>query len=136
MMLVDSNVLIDLIEGTSAWSEWSRHAVAKAQAIGPLVINHIIVAELASLIEDEEGLEAMIASFGLSIVAFDIAGALRSGKAFHDYRRRGGKRTAILADFLIAGHASALGASLMTRDKRKIASYFPELTLITPETEA
>ena len=41
----------------------------------------------------------------------------------------------MIADFLIAGHAVVLNAALVTRDKRRIASYFPELTLITPESD-
>jgi len=40
----------------------------------------------------------------------------------------------MLADVLIAGRVVALCTSLMTRDRR-LSFYFPDLTLITPETD-
>lgn len=49
--------------------------------------------------------------------------------------KRGGRREKLLADFLIGGQASSMGAELMTRDPRMYRSYFPELPLITPETD-
>lgn len=77
--------------------------------------------------------EALVAA-DVSLVEMDVAAALRAAAAFREYRRRGGSRRTILPDFLIAGHAVALGATFVTRDRR-LGSYFPDLTLITPETQ-
>ncbi len=62
--------------------------------------------------------------------------AIRAGQAHRLYRDRGGTRDAILADFLIGAHAAVRRAPLITRDRQRFASYFPELTIIAPETTA
>ena len=71
---------------------------------------------------------------GIVTLPLDERAAFRAGQAHAAYRRAGGERQAILADFLIAGHASVLDAALVTRDRQRFASYFPELRLIAPET--
>jgi len=38
-------------------------------------------------------------------------------------------------DFFIGGHAQAAGAAILTRDARFYRSYFPQVELITPETQ-
>ncbi len=75
----------------------------------------------------------MLDTFHVQLFELDIGVALVAGRAHRSYRQRGGVRQTILPDFLIAGHAEVLGASLMTRDRR-LASYFPSLSFITPET--
>lgn len=135
MIFVDTNVLIDVMEAESAWTAWSQSTIASMSTSRELVVNHIVLAELSGHFAQEAHVETLLRTMGVDVAAMTIEAALRSGRAFRDYRRKGGERPSILADFLIAGHASALGATLMTRDKRRIASYFPELTLITPETD-
>ena len=134
MILVDTNVLIDVLLA-GEWTEWSDRALASARIDDELAVNHVVVAELAGRFADEAAVLDAMERFAVTILPFSTRAALRSGQAFREYRRRGGTRETILADFLVAGHAAALGAKLLTRDKRKIASYFPELTLITPETD-
>ena len=51
-----------------------------------------------------------------------------------DYRRSGGPKTNVLADFFIGAHASVLGVELVTRDTSRYRSYFPRLGLISPGT--
>ena len=55
-----------------------------------------------------------------------------AGKAFQNYRSRGGTRTGVLPDFFIGAHAVAEKLSLLTRDVRGYRSYFPTIALITP----
>lgn len=43
--------------------------------------------------------------------------------------------THVLPDFLIAVHAIVLDQLLLTRDPALYRRYFPELSLITPETD-
>lgn len=67
-------------------------------------------------------------------VEFEIeAGVVRvAGRAFVEYRRRGGVRTLPLPDFYIGAHAAISGYSLLTRDARRYAGYFPKVRLIAP----
>ena len=134
MTFIDSNVLIDLTRPDGEWADWSTEAVGAASADGRLVINPIVLAEFsvgyASLLVALDYLDRL----GIDIVPLDNASAHLAGQAHRAYRRSGGERRAILADFLIGAHAQTLGATLITRDRARFATYFPTLTLITPET--
>jgi predicted nucleic acid-binding protein len=48
------------------------------------------------------------------------------------YRRRGGTRRSPLPDFFIGAHAAIAGYLLMTRDAARYRTYYPKLSLITP----
>jgi predicted nucleic acid-binding protein len=135
VIFVDTNIVIDLIEQPDTCeAAWSREAFRDASA-DTVVSNLIVLAKFAGQVSAADMAEATFASLDIALVDLTVAAALRSAEAFREYRRRGGARTAMLADFLIAGHAVSLGASLLTRNRR-LASYFTDLTLITPEIEA
>ncbi|HEU0066764.1 MAG TPA: type II toxin-antitoxin system VapC family toxin [Sphingomonas sp.] len=134
MIFLDSNIIIDLIEATSRWSAWARHSVARVAATMPCVTNAVVMAETASHFDDVATQLDYFADVRLGLRDIGPAAAYRAGRAHRAYRRAGGDRSAILPDFLIGGHAVDLGATLVTRDRQRFASYFPDLTLITPET--
>ena len=135
MILVDSNILIDLLEEGSRWFDWSRRAVGASQGEGSLIVNAVIRAETAGRFADADEQSAFLDDLSIATVDIDAAAAFRAGRAFREYRRRGGAREAILADFLVGGHASALGAALLTRDRQRFAGYFPEVNIISPESD-
>jgi predicted nucleic acid-binding protein len=56
-----------------------------------------------------------------------------AGKAFSQYRRRGGTKTSPLPDFFIGAQASVLNVPLLTRDPTRYRTYFPKVELITPK---
>jgi predicted nucleic acid-binding protein len=49
------------------------------------------------------------------------------------YRRRGGQKQNVLADFYIGAHAAVSRYPILTRDTRRYSTYFSDLKLITPE---
>lgn len=134
MILLDTNILIDLF-GTDdhPGAQWSRDAYDRLSDRGEFACNLIVLAELAAEGAPADVVLEQCDIFRVRIVDLDVDSAFAAGRAHRRYRLRGGTRQAVLADFLIAGHAEAVGASLMTRDRR-IAGYFPDLNLITPET--
>lgn len=132
MILLDTNVLLDLFAAEPD-ARWARAAIAH-HVDEKLVVNHVIRAEFASRFVDTAEQSRYLSGARIETIGMDDLAAFRAGHAFREYRRRDGERTAILADFLIGGHAAALGAALMTRDRGRFAGYFPDLTLITPET--
>jgi hypothetical protein len=49
-----------------------------------------------------------------------------------EYRRRGGNRTSPLPDFHLDAPAAVSGPTLLTRDARRSAGYFPKVRLMAP----
>lgn len=134
MILIDTNVIVDLLgTGRTEQVAWSRAAYARALATEPLCANHVVLAEVAAGAARPDELPDDLDRLQIELLPLSNQAALAAGLAFAVYRRRGGSRETILPDFLIAGHAQAVGAALMTRDRR-LTSYFPDLHLITPET--
>jgi len=130
-LLIDSNVLIDMIDPSSSWHDWSAGRAAMLLNAGEtLTINPIIYAEVSIPFEDAKTVEALLAPFAREALPFEAA--FHAGKAFQIYRRRGGARTSPLPDFFIGAHALVAGHRLLTRDATRYRTYFPELELIAP----
>ena len=132
MILVDSNVLIDIIGGDPVWSRWSAAALADAADREDVAINPIIYADISTGFATEVSLEATLAPTGLRRLPLPFAAAFVAGKAFLEYRRRGGARTSPLPDFYIGAHAAVSGLVLLTRDAGRYRGYFPGVALIAP----
>jgi len=62
----------------------------------------------------------------------DVDAARTAGVAWADYRRRGGSRKRVIADFLIGAHALAYADRLLTRDRGFYRSYFSGLEIFDP----
>jgi predicted nucleic acid-binding protein len=132
MVLVDSNVLIDIFTDDPEWAEWSAAALEDAAVQSELAINPIIYAELAAGFRRASALEKALAPWPLIKLALPFAAAHIAGQAFVRYRRDGGDRRAPLPDFYIGAHALHEGHRLLTRDAARYRRHFPGLVLITP----
>ena len=132
MILVDSNVLLDVVTTDPTWANWSQAALENAASRDRLAINDVIYAELSVRYTRIEDLDAMVAQTSATIEPIPRAGLFLAGKIFQQYRAAGGTRTGVLPDFFIGAHAATAGAPLITRDPRRYRTYFPSLTLIAP----
>lgn len=133
-VLVDSNVFLDVFTEDAVWLEWSSAALADAGNAGRLVINPIIYAEISIRFSQMEELDELLAGTGPDREPVTDQMAFLAGKAYIDYRRRGGLKRSPLPDFFIGAHAAIAGYSLLTRDPLRYRSYFPKLAIITPDT--
>jgi hypothetical protein len=129
-VLVDTNILVDITNGTGKWAEWSREKVA--EFYGGLHINPVIYSELCVPLESYDEAEAMVMSLGLVYLEFPREALFLAARAFRRYRRQGGTKTSPLPDFFIGAHALVLGIPILTRDVSRYITYFPELRLISP----
>ncbi len=132
MVLVDANVLLDLVTGPNAWSDWSASALRRAAAEGPLFANDVIFAEVSIGFLRIDDAERVFAEAKVALAPMPRLALFRAGKAFHEYLRRGGARTGVLPEFFIGAHAAAAGWRLLTRDGGRYRSYFPEVPLVAP----
>lgn len=131
--LVDSNVILDLATDDKAWGPWSAEALSRAADESSLAINPLIYAEVSIGFATVEELEQRLPAAVFMRLALPYEAAFLAGKAFLSYRRRGGKRSAPLADFYIGAHAAVSGLRLLTRDARRYRTYFPTVELIAPK---
>lgn len=132
MIVVDSCVLIDVASADARWADWSVAQLDTWSERGPLVINAIVYAELASGFDTIEALEEFAAAAALDLRAPARSALYLAGRARALYRQRGGKRAGLLADFVIGAHAADLGCPVLTRDVSRFRSYFPRLELVSP----
>ena len=133
MILVDSNVIIDVLSNDPNWSDWSQAALIDAADRDDVAINPIIYAEISAGFTTLSDLDAHVGPGSFRRLALPYRAAFVAGRAFVEYRRRGGVRTAPLPDFYIGAHAAVDGLKLLTRDARRYTGYFPTLRLITPD---
>lgn len=133
MILVDSNVIIDVLGADPAWRAWSEAALIDAANSDEIAVNPIIYAEVASGFETMAAVDEQFYAGAFRRLALPYEAAFVAGRAFVDYRRRGGARTSPLPDFYIGAHAAVAGLKLLTRDAKRYASYFPMVELIAPD---
>ena len=132
MILVDTNVLLDVAESDPAWADWSQRQLEHLALTDTLTINPVIYTEFSIGYARIEEVEAVLAAVALPIAPMPREALFLAGKAFLQYRQRGGSRSGVLPDFLIGAHASVEGWRLLTRDIARYRSYFPGLQLIAP----
>lgn len=133
MTLVDTNVLLDIATSDANWREWSLEQLETASLAGPLIVNSVVYAELAARYDNRDELDNFIGRLGMEFHEVPLDGLFLAGKVFQQYRRRGGTRTGVLSDFFIGAHAAVAGLPLLTRDRSRYATYFPDVQLIAPE---
>ena len=133
MLLVDTNVLVDVLEDDPAWAEWSIGQLRSQSKIHRLAINPIIYAELSAIFSTLEALDDTLDDLDLILLEIPRPALFLAGKAFVRYRRAGGGKYNVLADFFIGAHAAVSGYPILTRDTRRYVTYFSGVTLIAPD---
>jgi predicted nucleic acid-binding protein len=131
--LVDSNVLLDILTEDPVWGSWSTDALADAAETGPLYINPIVYSEVSIRFSTVEAVEEALPSKDFRREPIPWAAAFLAGKVFLDYRRSKGTKSTTLPDFFIGAHAAIANLALLTRDVGRYRTYFPTVSLITPE---
>lgn len=132
MLLVDTNVLLDVLQDDPRWAEWSMGQLRAQAAIHELVINPIIYAEVSLSFSTIEALERVLSTMGVVVREIPAPALFLAAKAFAQYRRRGGSKAQVLPDFFIGAHAAVDGWPLLTRDASRFQTYFPTLNVLQP----
>ena len=132
MLLVDTNVLVDVLADDPEWADWSIGQLRAQSQIHRLAINPIIYSELSLTFSTVEALDRTVDDLGLTMMEIPKPALFLAGKAFVRYRRQGGQKQNVLADFFIGAHAAVSRYPLLTRDTRRYSSYFADVKLIAP----
>jgi hypothetical protein len=131
-MIIDSNVLIDIINPDSVDARRVIDTFNRLSETHVQRINLVVFAETCSRFATLTVAQSVVDQLNLRMAHLAPEDAFRAGQAFQEYRRNGGPRQSILPDFLIGGQAANRGWPILTRDPKRFASYFPELTIIDP----
>lgn len=128
--LVDTNVLVDIINDDPTFAEASILALEECSKNGILVINPVIYGEVGAIFDSLEELDSIlpVETFRRDDLMWEAS--FLAGQAFRRYRKNKGQKKRVLADFLIGAHASVAGFGLITRDNG-YAKYF-QLELLNP----
>jgi predicted nucleic acid-binding protein len=133
VILVDTNVLIDILGDDPEYRGWSQRELDRALINHQLAINPVVYAEISPPYATQVALDEVLAIMKINIEPMSTRALFLAGKAHHAYRRRGGTQSRALPDFLVGAQAAALDVALITRDVSRYWTYFPKLRLIAPE---
>ena len=127
---VDSSILLDVLTDDPARRAKSLAALREARQVGPLLICPIVWSEVRAFFSDAATLHRAFTDAGLTYDGFDRDCADLAGEMWREYRARGGKRTRLIADFLIGAHAHIRGGRLLTHDRGFYRRYFGGLQIL------
>jgi len=117
VVLVDTNVLLDVLQDDPQWADWSQGQLEAASLTDSLAVNAIIYSELSMAFDRIEELEVVLAEASLSVEPIPREALFLAGKSFLTYRRtRKGTKQGVLPDFYIGAHAAVGGLPILTRD--------------------
>ena len=132
MILVDTNVFVDVIHLDPVWLDWSLRELSRARQEAALVTNYVVYAELHTHNTAGPHIDAFLDKLGVQVQELTRPAAQLAATAFRNYRQRGGTKTGVLPDFFIGAHAVTQGHKLLTRDAGRYKTYFPKIKLICP----
>lgn len=130
--LVDTNVLIDLVQDDPTWGQWSETQLFAALQRGNLVINAVGYAELVPAFDDMPALDTFLKRAKITVKDISRPVAYLAGTAFLRYRKSKGTKTGVLADFFIGAQAQSEGWTILTRDAARYKTYFSGVKLVCP----
>ena len=129
---VDTSVLLDVFGADRQFGPASRDAIRTCLSQGALIACDIVWAEVAGAFSSGERARNALGTLGVTFEPLAAGDALAAGQSWRDYRRAGGRRERVIADFLIAAHAAGHADQLLTRDRGFYRRYFEGLLIIDP----
>lgn len=131
---VDTSVLLDIFFNEPDFCGPSLEAFRACLAAGPVVACDVVWAEVRAVFGDGDAASRAFAGFPVTYSAIDVRATSRAGAAWRVYRRGGGPRTRVAADFLIGAHALEQADRLLTRDRGFHRLAFSDLVIVDPST--
>jgi predicted nucleic acid-binding protein len=129
---IDTNILLDILVPNEEYYEVSADALEESATAGSLVICDMVYAELCIHFRIQHECDAFLESNEIRVQALAREAHFLASRAWRTYREQGGKRTRILADFLIGAHAQKQATRLLSRDRGFYHKLFPSLNILDP----
>ena len=132
MLLVDTNVLVNVLQDDPQWADWSIGQLRAQASIHQLAINPIIHAEMSLSFSTLEGLDGAMSTLALELRESPRPALFLAARAFVQYRKRGDSKQQVLPDFFIGAHAAVEGWPLLIRNPSRLRTCLPTLDVIAP----
>jgi predicted nucleic acid-binding protein len=132
---VDTNVLLDVLGADATFGPRSAEALRRCIAEGGVLACEVVWAETGASFEDASTAESAFSRLRVDYSPLDCATSLTAGRAWRSYRKAGGARERVIADFLIGAHASHRADRLLSRDRGFYRRYFDELRVLDPSED-
>lgn len=130
---LDTNIILSVLTGDATEVHGGHQVIKAAGQAGQLVTSVIVYAEVAANFPSQSRADDFFRLLNCRIEPLEDATAFLAAQFFWQYKRRGGGRSRILPDFLIAAHAQLRADRLLTRDKRFFKEAFPKLRAVSPD---
>lgn len=129
---IDTNILLDILIPNEEFCDLAIAAVENAAGSGSLVICDLVYAELCIHFATQHACDEFLAGNGIRVEPLCREAHFLAGRIWREYRKQGGLRSRILADFLIGSHAQSQATRLLSRDRGFYRKLFPALLVIDP----
>jgi predicted nucleic acid-binding protein len=129
---VDTSVLLDILGADPTFGRRSATALRKCIAEGSVIACEVVWAETSALFAEAIAGEESFTKLRVDFSPVGATDSIAAGEAWREYRRAGGARGRVIADFLVGAHAMARADRLLTRDRGFYRRYFEGLAIIDP----
>ncbi len=127
---LDTSILLDILVDDPTYADRSEIHLAKVFEQGSLIVSPAVYAELVPQAQNRQQLDEWLAQCGIQVTPTTGDHAFTAGVAHVAYRKAGGRRQRILADFFIGAHALHEANQLLTRDRGFYREYFSGLHIV------
>lgn len=132
---IDTNVLLDILVPNEAFYEASLRAIESAASEGSLVVCDLVYAEICIHFNTQDECDRFFQANEIRIEPLSAESHFLASRVWRAYRKQGGQRARMLADFLIGAHARVQASRLLSRDRGFYRKLFPQLALIDPSAK-
>jgi hypothetical protein len=129
---VDTSVLVDFLNHDPEFGIASRNALRSCAGEGRLLVCDVVWAEIAGCFPSISACRDTLRELQIEFSPIEAEAAFEAGLAWKAFRKRGGARTRVAADFLVGAHALVQADRLLTRDYGFYRFCFNRLSIVDP----